>query len=119
MDLDPIQTAHLVLHVIDQWLKDNGAGGFKSAKTIKDDPPKGYKISQTRYWKFCDDISATLGTGTGRKLTLKKAWRDKNYGDVIDDFSAAVTTELLNAPQTATGKKLGPLAATVATAAAG
>ena len=110
MDLDPIQTAHLVLHVIDDWLKANGTSGFKSGKTIGDNPPKGYGMTKQRYWKFCDDISDTLSKSTGRKLVLTKPWRDKHYTDVIDDFAGAVTFELLKAPLSASGKRLGPVA---------
>jgi hypothetical protein len=108
--LDPIETTKFVLHVIDEWLKDNGAGGFKSSRTIKDNPPKGYGISQQRYWKFCDDISETLGKSKGRRLVLKKPWRDNHYGDDMGTFASAVTLELLNAPETAVGKRLGAIA---------
>src|SRR5262245_26103221 len=103
-DLDPIETTKFVLHVIDEWLKDNGASGFKSDKSIKDNPPRGYGMSPQRYWKFCDDISETLGKNKGRRLVLKKQWRDKHYSDAMGDFASAVTLELLNAPETAAGK---------------
>lgn len=109
-DLDPIATTKFVLHVIDEWLKDNGAGGFKKGRTIKDNPRKGYGMSEQRYWKFCDDISETLSNTKGRRLVLKKSWRDKHYGDEIGDFASSVTFELLNAPETATGKRLEALA---------
>jgi hypothetical protein len=109
-ELDPITTTRLVLHVIDDWLKQNGAPGFKQGRTIKDNPPKGYGMSQQRYWKFCDDISATLGSKLGRRLVLKKSWRDQHYGDEIGEFASAVTLELLKAPESATGKRLGALA---------
>ena len=108
MVLDPIQTAHLVVHVIDDWLKSYGAGGFKSGKTIGDNPPKGYAMTKQRYWKFCDDISDTLSKSTGRKLVLTKPWRDKHYSDTIDDFAGAVTFALVNAPLSAAGKRLRP-----------
>jgi hypothetical protein len=108
--LDPIQTTKLVLHVIDEWLKSNGAGGFRADRTIKDNPPKGYGMTQQRYWKFCDDISGTLSKLTGRRLVLKKAWRDQHYSDAMGVFASAVTLELLSAPETATGKRLRAVA---------
>lgn len=112
--IDPIQAAHLVLNTIDAWLKAAGAGGFNADKTISDNPPKGYAMSPQRYLKFCDDISTTLSAATGRKLVLKKSFRDAHFGDAMGDFAAAVTTEILKAPLTATGKKLMVAAADIA-----
>jgi hypothetical protein len=104
--LDPIQAAHLVLNTIDAWLQAAVAGSFKAAKTIADDPPKGYSMTAQRYLKFCTDIPATLSAATGRKLTLNKTFRDAHFGDTMGDFAAAVTSELLKAPLSANGKKL-------------
>jgi hypothetical protein len=104
--LDPIQAAHLVLNTIDAWLKAAGAGSFNAAKTIADNPPKGYAMSPQRYLKFCADISKSLSDATGRKLNLNKAFRDAHFGDTMGDFAAAVTVELLKAPITVSGAKL-------------
>jgi len=43
LELGPIEATKLVLHIIDDWLKSNGAGSLKADKTIKDNPPKGYE----------------------------------------------------------------------------
>lgn len=104
--LDPIQAAHLVLNTIDAWLKVAGAGSFNAAKTIADNPPKGYAMSTQRYLKFCADISKSLSDATGRRLALNKTFRDAHFGDAMGDFAAAATTELLNAPMSASGVKL-------------
>jgi hypothetical protein len=111
--LDPIQAAHLVLNTTDAWLKAAGAGSFNAAKTIADNPPKGYAMSPQRYLKFCADISETLSAATGRKLTLNKTFRDAHFDDAMGDFAAAVTSELLKAPLSANGKKLLAAAAQI------
>jgi hypothetical protein len=111
-DLDPIQTAHLVLQVIDTWLLDNQAGGFKSGKTISDNPRKGYGMSSQRYEKFCADISATLAKMTGRPLKLTKAWQAAHYSDAIEVFGSGVTLVLLDTPLTKKGAELREMAET-------
>ncbi len=70
MSLDPIQTTHFVLQVLDAWLLKNTGTGFKSGKTIPENPRKGYGISWRRYLKLCDDMTATLVKSTGRSFQL-------------------------------------------------
>jgi hypothetical protein len=62
----------VTLHVVDDWLKapPQSSSGFKSGKTISDNPAKGCGMSAQRYLKFCTDISASLSNG--RELVLKK-----------------------------------------------
>lgn len=115
--LDPIQGAHLVLITVDAWLKAASAGSFNAAKTIADNPPKGYAMSPQRYLKFCAETALNLSEATGRKLVLNKTFRDAHFGDTMGDFAAAVSTELLKAPLSANGKRLLAAAEGIASSA--
>ncbi len=98
----------LVYNTVTQWLGTRvniPAWKIRVDRQFAGPPPGGYGQTRGAFMTMCDDVSATLATATGRRLSLSGSWRLKHQNDVIADYINGVAVALMAAPMSPVGRK--------------